>query len=108
MSSTEDELRKTNKQLQETLERVREELKTTQVQAERTQQEAQRYPCCFIVTHSCSYRHHRMICFLLRLLQDSRNECMEENRKLQQKYSQAKEKMQRAAEAQKKVESKGG
>ncbi|XP_039647720.1 centrosomal protein of 83 kDa isoform X2 [Perca fluviatilis] len=85
LSHSESDLMETNQRLRETLDRLREDLRTARAQAERSQQEAER------------------------LVEDRRVEWLEEKHQLQereaelqQKYSQNKEKLQRAAVAQKK------
>ncbi|NP_001340860.1 centrosomal protein of 83 kDa [Danio rerio] len=85
LSHSESELLDTNNRLRESLERVREDLRSARTQMERTQQEAER------------------------LVEERRVEWLEEKHKLQdieaelrEKYSQAKERLQRAAFAQKK------
>ncbi|XP_029317966.1 centrosomal protein of 83 kDa isoform X2 [Cottoperca gobio] len=85
LSHSESDLMETNQQLRETLDRVREDLRTARAQAERSQHEAER------------------------LVEDRRIEWLEEKHKLQdqdaelqQKYCCVKEKLQRAAVAQKK------
>ena len=82
---SESDLMEKNQRLRETIERLREELRTTRSQAEKSQHEAER------------------------MLEDRQVEWWEEKRKLQQreselqhKHSLGKEKMQRAAAAQKK------
>ena len=85
LSHSESDLMEKNQRLRETIERLREELRTTRSQAEKSQHEAER------------------------MLEDRQVEWWEEKRKLQQreselqhKHSLGKEKMQRAAAAQKK------
>ncbi|KAM6986010.1 centrosomal protein of 83 kDa, partial [Aplochiton taeniatus] len=85
LSHSEGELHETNQRLRDTLERVREELRSARGQAERSQHEAER------------------------LVEDRRVEWLEDKHKLQEKeaevqekYNQAKDKLQRAALAQKK------
>uniref|UniRef100_UPI0037E7C4CF centrosomal protein of 83 kDa isoform X2 n=1 Tax=Semicossyphus pulcher TaxID=241346 RepID=UPI0037E7C4CF len=78
LSRSESDLMEKNQQLNETLDRVREELRTTRGQAERSQHEAER------------------------MVEDRQVEWLEEKHKLQEKYSQIKDKLQRAAVAQKK------
>uniref|UniRef100_A0A671SM83 Centrosomal protein of 83 kDa-like n=1 Tax=Sinocyclocheilus anshuiensis TaxID=1608454 RepID=A0A671SM83_9TELE len=84
LSHSENELLDTNSRLRESLERVREELRSTRTQLERTQQEAERYT----------------------LLQvewlEEKHKLQEREAELLEKYSQAKERLQRAAFAQKK------
>lgn len=104
----------TNQRLKETLDRFREELRTARAQAERSQHEAERFSkltkcqaVLSITTHSFLLTVHLSSS---RQVEDRRVEWLEEKHKLQereaelqQKYSQAKEKLQRAAVAQKKV-----
>ncbi|XP_075932358.1 centrosomal protein of 83 kDa isoform X2 [Anarhichas minor] len=85
LAHSESDLMETNQRLRETLDRMREDLRTARTQAERSQHEAER------------------------LVEDHRVEWLEEKHKLQErdaelqrKYSLAKEKLQRAAAAQKK------
>ncbi|KAM9328529.1 centrosomal protein of 83 kDa isoform 2-T2 [Pholidichthys leucotaenia] len=85
LSHSESDLMEKNQRLRETLDRVREDLRMARAQAERSQQEAER------------------------MVEDRRVEWLEEKHKLQEreaelqlKYSQVKEKLLRAAAAQKK------
>ncbi|XP_077957689.1 centrosomal protein of 83 kDa isoform X2 [Gasterosteus aculeatus] len=79
LSHSERDLMETNQRLKETLDRIREDLRTARTQAERSQHKAER------------------------LVEDHRVEWLEEKHKLLEKYSQVKERLQRAAVAQKKV-----
>ncbi|XP_067860757.1 centrosomal protein of 83 kDa [Heptranchias perlo] len=85
LSQSENDLLETNNKLREMLERLKEEIRNARSQAERAQQEAEK------------------------LVEDKRIEWLEEKHKLQnrsaeleEKYCQAKDRLQRAASAQKK------
>ncbi|XP_075907931.1 centrosomal protein of 83 kDa [Nelusetta ayraudi] len=89
LSHSEGDLMETNKRLRETVDRVREELRSSQAQAEKGRQEAERL----------------LEDQQVRWLED-KHELQEREAQLQHKYSQAKEKLQRAAAAQKKRKTK--
>ncbi|KAG9280654.1 centrosomal protein of 83 kDa isoform X1 [Astyanax mexicanus] len=110
LSHSESELMEANGRLRESLERVREELRSARTQMERTQQEAESIERSIIIPESSistalQLDPHKP----KRLVEERRVEWLEEKHKLQEreaelqeKYSQAKGRMQRAALAQKK------
>uniref|UniRef100_A0A1A7YNU4 Coiled-coil domain containing 41 n=1 Tax=Iconisemion striatum TaxID=60296 RepID=A0A1A7YNU4_9TELE len=85
LSRSESDLMETNQRLREALDRVREELRTARVQSERSQHEAERLA------------ENRQVEWL-----EEKHKLQDREAELQQKYSQVKEKLQRAAVAQKK------
>ncbi|KAM3836185.1 LOW QUALITY PROTEIN: centrosomal protein of 83 kDa-like [Diretmus argenteus] len=85
LSHSESDLLGTNQRLRETLDRVREELRTASAQAERSHHEAERLV------------EDRRVEWL-----QEKHQLQERDAELQQKYRQAKERLQRAALAQKK------
>ncbi|PWA20009.1 hypothetical protein CCH79_00016057 [Gambusia affinis] len=115
LSRSEGELTDANQRLRETLDRVREEVRATRAQAERSQHEAERCVRSLSARFLCVSTSSRVcVCVCAcgstcRTVEDRRAEWLEEKHRLQereaelqQKYSQAKEKLQRAAVAQKK------
>uniref|UniRef100_A0A673XX62 Centrosomal protein 83 n=1 Tax=Salmo trutta TaxID=8032 RepID=A0A673XX62_SALTR len=85
LSHSEAELLESNQRLRDTLERAREDLRSARSQAERTQHEAERLV------------EERRVEWL-----GEKHKLQERDAELQEKYGQAKEKLQRAALAQKK------
>ncbi|XP_047192510.1 centrosomal protein of 83 kDa isoform X6 [Scophthalmus maximus] len=85
LSHSESDLMETNQRLRETLDRVREELRMTRGQAERSQHDAERM------------LEVRQVEWL-----EEKRKLQEQEAELQQKHTQDKEKLQRAAVAQKK------
>lgn len=99
-----------NQSLRETLDRAREELRAARAQAERSQHEAER--CSYSlrpfseVLLSPGFDQPAVCCCFSRMVEDQlveKHRLQQREAELQQKYSQAKEKLQRAAAAQKKV-----
>lgn len=116
LSHSETELMETNKRLRETVDRVREELRASQGQAEKGRQEAERCALVrlartlFFLFFFSKEKSFQVFCVFTRLLEDQQLRWLEDKQELQkqaaelqQKFSQAKEKLQRAAAAQKKV-----
>ncbi|XP_037552128.1 centrosomal protein of 83 kDa [Nematolebias whitei] len=89
LTRSEAELRETNQRLRETLDRVREELRAARTQAERSQHEAERLV------------ESRQVEWL-----EEKHQLQERAAELQRRSSQVKEKLQRAAAAQKKRKTK--
>ncbi|KAG9345776.1 hypothetical protein JZ751_008921 [Albula glossodonta] len=120
LSHSEGELLEANHRLRETLERLKEELRNARAQAEKAQLEAERMTSSKFLFLVLTYCHTVSELLPLELdhvtesgmLEERRVEWLEEKHKLQErdtelqeKYSQAKERLQRAALAQKKVPS---
>uniref|UniRef100_A0A8C3GAJ3 Centrosomal protein 83 n=1 Tax=Cyclopterus lumpus TaxID=8103 RepID=A0A8C3GAJ3_CYCLU len=86
LAHSESDLMEKNQRLRETLDRIREDLRTARTQAEKSQHEAERL-----------VEEHRVEWL------EEKHKLQERDAELQQKYSRNKEKLQRAAVAQKKV-----